>query len=166
MDTMPTARSANIRLRAATLVDTTAIVRLCKVSLTTTYGAFMAPDRMRPWTEGTEVEDYVAKMWPRTTVAILDHEVVGVVALDKAVIDLLWVADALRGQGIGRRLIRHAEATLAADHSAVELECFAPNRAGLAFYKSGGYAEVRRYYETASGVEKVVLRKASQRPAD
>ena len=77
MDTMPTARSANIRLRAATLVDTTAIVRLCKVSLTTTYGAFMAPDRMRPWTEGTEVEDYVAKMWPRTTVAILAHEVVG-----------------------------------------------------------------------------------------
>jgi GNAT superfamily N-acetyltransferase len=159
MDTMPTARSANIRLRAATLVDTTAIVRLCKVSLTTTYGAFMAPDRMRPWTEGTEVEDYVAKMWPRTTVAILDHEVVGVVALDKAVIDLLWVADALQGQGIGRRLIRH-------DHSAAELECFAPNRAGLAFYKSGGYAEVRRYYETASGVDKVVLRKALQRPAD
>jgi ribosomal protein S18 acetylase RimI-like enzyme len=125
----------------------------------------MEPERMRPWTEGTEVEDYVAKMWPRTTVAILDHDVVGVVTLDRAVIDLLWVADALRGRGIGRRLIRHAEATLAANHSAAELECFAPNRASLAFYKSGGYVEVRRYYEAASGVDKIVLRKALQRPA-
>ena len=161
---MSSTRSADVRMRAATQVDTTAIVRLCKVSLTTTYGAFMEPERMRPWTEGTEVEDYMARMWPRTTVAILDREVVGVVALDAAVIDLLWVADALRGQGIGRRLMRYAEATLAADHAEAELECFAPNRAGLAFYRSGGYTEVCRYYEAASGVDKVVLRKPLPRP--
>jgi GNAT superfamily N-acetyltransferase len=161
---MSSTRPGDLRLRAATQVDETAIVRLCKVSLTTTYGAFMEPERMRPWTEGTEVENYVARMWPRTTVAVLDREVVGVVALDEAVIDLLWVADALRGRGIGRRLMGHAEATLTADHAEAELECFAPNRAGLAFYKSGGYSEVCRYYEAASGVDKVVLRKALQHP--
>jgi hypothetical protein len=60
--------------------------------------------------------------------------------------------------------MRYAEATLAADHAEAELECFAPNRAGLAFYRSGGYAEVRRYYEAASGVDKVVLRKTLRRP--
>lgn len=161
---MPSTKSANVRLRAATPVDTTAIIRLCKVSLATTYGAFLEPERMRPWTEGTEVEDYVAKMWPRATVATLDHDVVGVVTLYKAVIDLLWVADALRGRGIGTRLIRHAEVVLAADYPTAELECFAPNRVGLAFYKSGGYVEVRRYYEAASGVDKVVLRKALPQP--
>ncbi len=159
VDVIPPTASADIRLRAATEADTPAVVGLCKVSLSTTYGAFMDPERMRPWTDGTEVEDYVARTWPRMTVAVLGDQVVGVIALDQAVIDLVWVTDELRGYGIGSSLIRQAEATLAADHTEAELECFAPNLAALAFYQSHGYVEVRRYYEAASGADKVVLRK-------
>lgn len=161
----PRTETAPVRLRAATRVDAAAIVRLCKVSLPTTYGGFMAPERMRPWIEGTEVEDYVAATWPRMTIALLDQEVVGVVALDGAVIDLVWVADGRRGHGIGALLMRHAEARVAASHPEAELECFAPNRAGLAFYESRGYVEVRRYFEAASGVDKVVFRKPLRVPA-
>ncbi len=57
-----------VQLRAATAADAGSVVALCKASLTETYGAFMEPDEMRPWTDGTEVEDYVARMWPRMTV--------------------------------------------------------------------------------------------------
>lgn len=151
--------TARVQLRAATVADTFAIVRLCKASLTRTYGSFMERERMRPWIEGTEVEDYVARTWPRMTVALLDHEVVGVVALDESVIDLLWVADAKRRHGIGALLMEDAEAGVAAAQAEAELECFAPNLAALAFYESRGYVEVRRYFEAASGVDKVVLRK-------
>ncbi|MBD95467.1 MAG: hypothetical protein CL482_14595 [Acidobacteria bacterium] len=148
-----------VRLRAATQADITSVVALCKVSLTKTYGAFMDPERMRPWTDGTEVEDYVARMWRRMTVTTRDEQVVGVVALDDAVIDLIWVKDGFRGEGIGSALMDHAEQTIGADHDEAELECFAPNVASLTFYRSHGYAEVRRYYEAASGIDKVVLRK-------
>jgi ribosomal protein S18 acetylase RimI-like enzyme len=148
-----------VQLRAATAADAGSVVALCKASLTETYGAFMEPDKMRPWTDETEVEDYVARMWPRMTVAIRNDRVVGVVALDDPVIDLIWVKDGLRGQGIGSSLMDHAEQTLGADHDDAELECFAPNLASLTFYRSRGYAEVRRYYEAASGIDKVVLRK-------
>lgn len=160
-----TTETARVRLLPATLADTAAIVQLCKVSLPTTYGAFMEPERMRPWIEGSEVEDYVAGTWPRMTVAVLDHEVVGVVALDRAVIDLVWVTDARRRHGIGALLMQHAEATVATEHPEAELECFAPNRAGLAFYESRGYVELRRYFEAASGVDKVVFRKPLRVPA-
>ena len=51
------------------------------------------------------------------------------------------------------------ELELGADHDEAELECFAPNLASLIFYRAHGYAEVRRYYEAASGIDKVVLRK-------
>ncbi len=91
--------------------------------------------------------------------AIRNDRVVGVVALDDPVIDLIWVKDGLRGQGIGSSLMDHAEQTLGADHDDAELECFSPNLASLTFYRSRGYAEVRRYYEAASGIDKVVLRK-------
>ena len=56
-------------------------------------------------------------------------------------------------------LAGQAESTLATDHDVAELECFAPNRASIAFYESRGYTTVRAYYEAASGVNRVVMTK-------
>jgi len=151
-------------LRAATAGDRPAIVDLCKRSLVATYGGFMDPEKMRPWVEGREVETYVDQTWPHMTVAVRGETVVGVVALDREVIDLVWVRDELRGQGIGAHLMDAAERALAAGHDEAELECFAPNVGGLRFYRARGYREVRRYWEQASGVDKVVLRKPLARP--
>ena len=47
-----------------------AIVDLCKRSLVTTYAGFMTREKMHSWIEGTEVAEYVARMWPHMTVAI------------------------------------------------------------------------------------------------
>ena len=147
-------------LRSATEADQPAIVDICKTSIATTYGVFMDPKRMRPWVEGREVEEYVARMWPHMTVAVDRHQVLGVVALDRHVIDLVWIRADLRGRGIGSRLMDRAESILAAHHDVAELECFAPNYMSLAFYKARGYIAVRTYFEAASGVDKVVMTKA------
>ncbi len=156
---MQTHRTDRFRLRPAVMADEPAIVDICKTSLPTTYGVFMNPERMRPWVEGLEVEVYVARMWPRMTVAVDDEHVLGAVALDGHVIDLLWIRADLRGQGIGSALIDRAEAMLAARHETAELECFAPNHASIAFYETRGYTVVRTYYEAASGVDRVVMTK-------
>ena len=152
-------RTDRFRLRPATAADQPAIVDICKTSLPTTYGVFMNPERMRPWVDGREVEVYVARMWPRMTVAVDDEHVRGVVAIDGHVIDLLWIRADLRGQGIGSALMDRAESMLAAHHDVAELECFAPNHASIAFYEARGYAAVRTYYESASGVNRVVMTK-------
>ena len=146
-------------LRPATEADQSAIVDICKRSITTTYGVFMDPERMRPWVDGREVEEYVARMWSRMIVAVDDAQVLGVVALDGHVIDLLWIRADLRRRGIGSLLMDQAESMLAADHNVAEIECFAPNRASLAFYESRGYTAVRTYYEAASGVDRIVMTK-------
>lgn len=151
-------------LRSATETDQTAIINICKRSITTTYGVFMHAERMRPWVDGQEVEHYVARMWPHMTVAVAvntdTHEqLVGVVALDGHVIDLLWIRVDLRGQGIGSVLMNQAELMLAVDYPMAELECFAPNHSSLAFYAARGYRAVRTYYEAASGVDRIVMTK-------
>ena len=155
-----------LRLRPATEADQPAIVDICKTSITTTYGVFMNPERMRPWVDGQEVEDYVARMWPRMTVAVAvdDEQLLGVVALDGHVIDLVWIRADLRGQGIGSVLMEQAEAMVAVHHDVAELEYFAPNRASIAFYESRGYTAVRTYYEAASGVDRVVMTKPLSGP--
>ena len=124
----------------------------------------MHAERMRPWVDGQEVENYVTRMWSRMTVAVTvdadnDEQLLGVVALDGHVIDLLWIRADLRGRGIGSVLMNQAELMLAVDYPVAELECFAPNHSGLAFYAARGYTTVRRYYEAASGVDRIVMTK-------
>ena len=163
---MPEPRADGLQLRPATETDQPAIVELCKTSIATTYGVFMAPERMRHWVEGQEVEHYVERMWPRMTVAMAeaDEQLLGVVALDGHVIDLLWIRVNFRGRGIGSVLMEQAESTLAADHDVAELECFAPNGASIGFYESYGYTAVRTYFDAASGVDRVVMTKPLSGP--
>ena len=155
-----TAGTPRLELRPATVTDQPAIVDVCKTSIATTYGVFMDPKRMRPWVEGREVEEYVARTWPHMTVAVDGRQVLGVVSLDRHVIDLLWIRADLRGRGIGSLLMDRAESILAARHDVAELECFAANHASIAFYEARDYTAVRTYYEAASGVDKVVMTKA------
>jgi GNAT superfamily N-acetyltransferase len=147
------------KIRKACADDISEMVRIQKESLADTYGHFLDADSLEPWLHGEIIEQYVAEKWPRTFVAESHGEVVGMTTLEGAVVDLLWVRGDRRSQGIGGSLMDCAERRIAAEHVAVELECFVPNDDALRFYARRGYRIVRRYLDPVAGVEKAVLRK-------
>ena len=67
---------------------------------------------------------------------------------EPAEIKRMWVADAARGQGLGRRLLEELE-RLAGVHGAdtVRLETNASLHEAIALYRSAGYAEVEAFNE-------------------
>ncbi|SDS52224.1 Acetyltransferase (GNAT) family protein [Friedmanniella luteola] len=84
-------------------------------------------------------------------VAYLDGEAVGCGAVKhhpQHVSDIkrMWVAEAARGQGLGRRLLAHLE-DLAREHGSthVRLETNDVLREAIALYRSAGYLEVDRF---------------------
>ena len=56
-----------LELRPATAADQPAIFGLCRRSLVTTYADFVMREKMHSWIEGTEVEEYVRRVWPHMT---------------------------------------------------------------------------------------------------
>ena len=58
----------------------------------------------------------------------------------------MWVADDVRGQGIGRRLLAELEARSAAvGHRVVRLDTNGELNEAIALYTRSGYAEIERY---------------------
>ena len=147
------------KIRAARADDVPEMVRIQKDSLADTYGRFLDEEALEPWVQGEIVETYVAEAWPRSTVAEMLGEVVGLATIEGVRVDLLWVRADRRRQGVGGCLMDQAERQVGVRHAAVELECFVPNRDALRFYARRGYRAVRRYLEPLAGVEKAVLRK-------
>jgi GNAT superfamily N-acetyltransferase len=147
------------KIRAACADDIPELVRIQKESLADTYGHFLDADSLELWLHGDIIETYVAEKWPRSFVAELLGEVVGMATLEGALVDLLWVRQNRRNAGFGGFLMDWAERRIAADHEAAELECFVPNVGALRFYDGRGYRIVRRYLDPLAGVEKAVLRK-------
>jgi GNAT superfamily N-acetyltransferase len=136
----------DLRIRTAREEDIGDMVRLQRESLPDTYGPFLADESLGPWIEDDGVERYVG-------------EILGFASIAGALIDLLWVRADVRSQGIGSRLMDHAEPRIASRHPAAELECFEPNTRALRFYEQRGYDVTRRYLDPSAGVAKVVMRK-------
>jgi ribosomal protein S18 acetylase RimI-like enzyme len=148
------------RIRRAKADDLGAITDLCKSSIRVTYGPFVAEDRIKPWVEGDETDKYVSSMLSGMLVAVADSEIVGVVAIAGATIDLVWVAPAKRGRGIGAALMTAAEKQIRADgHSIARLEVFASNREAIRFYEAHGWTRQDVYPDPVSGVDKARMEK-------
>jgi len=149
----------DLRIRTAREEDIGDMVRLQRESLPDTYGPFLADESLEPWIEDDGVERYVASAWPNMLLAESECEILGFASIAGALIDLLWVRADVRSQGIGSRLMDHAEPRIASGHPAAELECFEPNTRALRFYEQRGYDVTRRYLDPSAGVAKVVMRK-------
>lgn len=145
-------------IRAARESDLSEIVRIQKHSLPLAYG-FLDADALDPWLNGDLIERYVDEKWRQMIVAELSDGLVGFAALEGPLIDLLWVRDERRGQGIGSALMDWIEPRIATEHEMAELECFEPNHSAMRFYAKRGYQSTRRYLEPLAGVNKAVLRK-------
>lgn len=151
---------ADVKIRKSRPQDRGPIIHMCKISLQETYGPFLELDRVKPWIEGEETDHYVDQMLANMLVAEAAGAVVGVTALKDHVIDLLWVAEPMRGAGIGTLLMEAAEGQLAAaGYLRGALECFTPNTNAIEFYEGRGWKVADRYADSVAGVEKVLMQK-------
>ncbi|OHV84272.1 GNAT family N-acetyltransferase [Rhizobium sp. LCM 4573] len=106
---------------------------------------------------------YVNKRGLHFWVADIAGEVVGLVDWDGDFINALHVRSSHARQGIGRRLLDHAEMRIAqAGFASARLETDTFNRPSQAFYQSRGYLEAGRYpdEEWNSGLTTILFIKA------
>lgn len=116
--------------------------------------AFIAEDRPAAYVGARGVQFWVAEV---------GGEVAGFVDWEGDFINALHVRAASARQGVGRRLMDHAEAQIAAAGlDAVRLETDTFNLRSQAFYAARGYREADRYpdEEWASGLTTLLLVKA------
>ncbi|MBV8659205.1 MAG: GNAT family N-acetyltransferase [Burkholderiales bacterium] len=66
------------------------------------------------------------------------NRIQGLIVFDNSWIDHLYIAPAMQGRGLGRRLLQQA----LADGEARQLWCFADNTAARRFYESAGFRVV------------------------
>ena len=135
-----------------------AIGAMQKASLPDTYGPFLGRATVEELTAAGNVERYFEKHWPNATVATVDARIIGVVVLRGGLVDLAWVEPAFRSQGIGSALM--AEADRQARGGELRLEVWKMNERAVAFYERLGFGAVEELDDPATGLAKLVMRKA------
>lgn len=151
-------------IRKAREVDLKALLALCKESLLASYGELVEAEKLRPWSEGSDIEKYIRGSWPSILVALNGPDMVGMLSLRGNNIDIAWVAQALREQGIGQMLFEAAEEQVALRYDSISAECLGPDIETLHFYETRGYVKQREYEDNYSGVDKIVLLKSLTEP--
>ncbi|KEQ16372.1 GNAT family N-acetyltransferase [Endozoicomonas numazuensis] len=144
-------------IREAREVDMGAIAELCQNSLMKIYEALMAPGKSMPWTEGEDIKKYIRGNWPTMRVAWAEDQLVGLIATHRNHIDILWVSEETRQQGIGQKLLAETEQSLESRYADITAECL--TEASIHFFQSRGYDIQRQFTDGMSGVEKVVMSK-------
>jgi ribosomal protein S18 acetylase RimI-like enzyme len=135
-----------------------AISAMQKASLPETSGPFLGPTAVEEFVAAGSVERYFEEHWPEATVATVDSRIVGVVVLRGALIDLAWVDPAFRSQGIGSALMADAERR--AGGGELRLEVWKVNKRAVEFYDRLGYAATEEITDPATGLAKLLMRKA------
>ncbi len=149
-----------MKIRQGRPADVEAIVAMCATSMRAVYGAFFSEEQMRPWIGGDETRNYITGMLDSTLVAAASGEILGVATIKDDLIDLLWVAEDRRGEGIGRALVEQAQGRIrTGGHAQARLECFEANTNAIACYAHLGYRQIDRYQCPIAAVPKVVMAK-------
>ena len=89
---------------------------------------------------------YVEESWPEFTIAEIDSEIAGLIHWRGDFIEAVHVRASHQGQGVGGRLLSHAEQAIrAAGYRQVRLETDTFNERAQNVYKALGYVEKDRY---------------------
>lgn len=138
-----------IDIRTASPDDVDAVERyhhLCFMNTSTTQisaGKLEAPDRdgMRQQFSDWFQPESEFETW----VAVIDHQSIGHVTITAHHLVHLFVEPDHHGTGLGRRLLDHGEATIAAHgHSEFELQTRVDNFAAIGFYEAAGWTLTER----------------------
>lgn len=149
----------NLQIRDATDTDVDALVALSRATIDACYRSFLG-DAVDAYLASGAVEEYVDESVGRCTVILGDGQIAGYFVCKDDLIDLMMVRPELQRRGLGSRLLDHAEASLFHSYSELTLESFAPNEPANRFYRKHGWSEARSYFDQASGVTKLVFKKA------
>lgn len=147
-------------LRSATRDDVPAMSTMQRASLVETYEAFLGRMAVEEFIDAGNAERYFEERWQQATLATLSDEIVGVAVLEGALLDLIWVKPTKRSKGIGSRLMESVEEQAALECKEVTLEVWTVNRRAVAFCERRGFAVVGTLDDLATGLEKLVMRKA------
>jgi GNAT superfamily N-acetyltransferase len=143
-------------IRKATRVDMDAMVAICKALIPDTYGDIMTQEVLDPWVKGDKVEKAIDEYLDRTYLAVIDDEIVGIVANTENYIEMLWVPKAHQRKGIGTALVRYVEDMVRpTGHRTLGLHCFKDNLGGVAFYGSLGYRTVDEEMDNEARIPKL-----------
>ena len=137
-----------------------AISAMQKASLPETYGPFLGSAAVEEFVVAGSVERYFEEHWPDATVATVESRIVGVVVLRGGLLDLAWVDPAFRSQGIGAKLMADAERGVSGGE--LRLEVWKVNQRAVEFYERLGYAVTEEMTDPATGLAKLVMRKAGR----
>ena len=123
-------------LREGRVDDFPSLVRVWRSAVDATH--HFLPDADRDSIEGLLASDYLPAV--RLTVAEIGGEPVAFAGTSEGKLEMLFVQDALRGQGIGSLLIEH----VVREQRVVEVDVNEQNPAAVAFYNSKGFVTVGR----------------------
>src|SRR5262249_34116029 len=156
----PVVVTARFEVRAATGDDVLAVSAMQRASLPGTYEPFLGQAAVEEFIAGGNVERYFEEHWPDATIATVDGRIVGGIVCRGALLDLAWVDPAFRSEGIGAALMADVERR--ADGGELRLEVWKVNERAVAFYERLGFRTTEELSDPATGLAKLVMRKAIQ----
>ena len=145
-------------LRAAGVHD---VDRLIGIARRAWLSAFVgnAPEAMiAHWRAADREPEWYARFWPDMIVAEVGGVPVGLTQPAADEVNGLWIGPDWQGRGIGRRLLRAAEARIRQEgHGRAWLECSGFNARAAGFYRACGYhLESEEVQQHPSGVAEAI----------
>lgn len=147
-------------VRRATADDATALQRILRDTFESTWRPNITESAARAFIQEDRPAAYVGQRGRLFWLVETGGDVVGLVDWEGDFINALHVRSSHARQGVGRRLMDHAEADIArAGFASVRLETDTFNVRSQAFYAARGYREADRYpdEEWNSGLTTLLL---------
>ncbi|WP_300527447.1 GNAT family N-acetyltransferase [Maricaulis sp.] len=148
-----------LTIRPATPDDVAALTALSYKTIRAKYPPIIGSETVEGYIASGAVPKYYDERNAWLSVAEIDGEPVGAVALMDHEIHLMMVTLDHHRQGIGEALLRHGEAALFATHERIELQTFRDNLQAVNFYTKHGWTPVREYPMAETGIAMLTMQK-------
>jgi ribosomal protein S18 acetylase RimI-like enzyme len=157
---LPYASSMNVLVRKALASDIEVLTELSRRTISSSYRPILGDEAVDAFLGSGAADRYVADHVAESWVIQQDGQVLGYAACRDNLIDLMMIDHEVHRRGLGAALLAHVEKEMFQEHTELRLESFAANEPANAFYRKQGWLDVSRRFDEASGVAKIVFRKA------
>ncbi|MBN9220031.1 MAG: GNAT family N-acetyltransferase [Mesorhizobium sp.] len=139
-------QKARIIVRPAQAGDIPALKQVLRETFEGTWLPHITEATARRYVETDIGGRYVEESWPEFTVAEIDGDIAGMIHWRGDFIEAVHVGASHQGEGVGGRLLSHAEQAIrAGGFQQARLETDTFNERAQSVYKAVGYVEKDRY---------------------